>query len=138
MLDGFQDIFAVWTIIEMGFIPNQDDFVEFDAEDYIKANHKQSMGIDTKLRWFKIMPPGIYFEEGIFEPADLPKILQGKELGVLSENDFDRFKKAVDFIHMTCAQSKQTKMTDREKLEYVKKVVLSMLKVTVIRELPRK
>jgi len=138
MLEELQDVLAVWTIIEMGFIPNQDDLVEFDAEDYIKANHKQSMGIDTNLRWYKIMPPAYYFEEGIFEPTDLPKMVKGKELGVLSENDFERLWDAVNFIHRTCAQSKQKNMTDREKLEYVKKVVLSMFKITVIKELPRK
>ena len=133
MLDMFRSFTALQVIFEIGFIPRPEDLEEFSAEDYIQANNGQEMGLDTKERWFKILPPGRFFEEDIYQDSEMPAAILDHEVPVLSESECEYLWTAVRFIDEACAKSKQALTTDMEKLHYLSKLVPSVISASFVK-----
>jgi hypothetical protein len=123
VLEFIQNMAALQAIFEMGFIPRPDNLEELSIDDYIAVSNGMGMDLDPKEKWFKINPPGRYWEAGIYTEAELPAPVRDHELPILNEQQCQYLWTAVAFIDRCCANCQPELSTDLEKLRHLAKRV---------------
>lgn len=109
MIDIFDLFFgagpAITRIMELGFMPKDEDFLELTSEQY--SQFYKEMGY-TEEKVFALLPktPGHYVASDF------------NELNVCTESDIATLKRGWQIIENLCAKSDNTFGTDRQKLMF--------------------
>lgn len=96
---------AVHTIMEMGFMPKDEDFLELTAEQYRQFFEKEGY---TKEKVYTLLPRNPQH----YVPS------QFNELNICTESDIATMKRGWQIIEHYCEKSEHVLSSDREKLAY--------------------